>query len=99
MIGVTYGIVLDEHYYKMVGHVLDVSEKILTPGRYAVEALPFLRHVPSWVPGIGFKRFAAEARKDVTTVVDTLFGTARDKVVLIDVNVYVKSPLIIRHCG
>ncbi|KAH6917898.1 cytochrome P450 98A3 [Coprinopsis sp. MPI-PUGE-AT-0042] len=30
------------------------SESII-PGRYLVNALPFLRHVPSWFPGAGFK--------------------------------------------
>ena len=77
VIRVTYDIVLDNHYYEMVERVLEVAEKILTPGRYAVEALPVLRNVPAWFPGAHFKRFAAEARRDVTTVVDRLFSTAK----------------------
>lgn len=28
------------------------------PGAAVVNALPFLRHVPSWMPGCAFKRFA-----------------------------------------
>lgn len=30
------------------------SESII-PGRYLVNAFPFLKHVPSWLPGAGFK--------------------------------------------
>lgn len=88
VIRVTYGIVLDNHYYEMVERVLEVAEKILTPGRYAVEALPFLRNIPAWLPGSQFKRFAAEARRDVTTVVDRLFSTAKTIV----------SPLMLHLC-
>ncbi|KAF8841667.1 cytochrome P450 [Paxillus ammoniavirescens] len=30
------------------------------PGRYFVDFVPFLRYIPSWVPGAGFKRLAKE---------------------------------------
>ncbi|KAL1950633.1 hypothetical protein VTO73DRAFT_5757 [Trametes versicolor] len=33
-----------------------------TPGHFLVEILPFLRHVPSWVPGAGFQRLFAKSK-------------------------------------
>ncbi|KAL0952769.1 hypothetical protein HGRIS_006997 [Hohenbuehelia grisea] len=33
------------------------------PGAMLVNALPFLRHLPAWFPGAGFKRFANEQAK------------------------------------
>ena len=54
--------------------VEDAQEGIalgLVPGRFLVQFLPFLRHVPAWLPGAGFKRLsnkwraAARSAKDV----------------------------------
>ena len=39
-------------------------KEALTPGKYLVEALPFLRHLPAWFPGAGFKT-EAEAYKQL----------------------------------
>ncbi|KAF7346399.1 O-methylsterigmatocystin oxidoreductase [Mycena sanguinolenta] len=33
------------------------------PGAAAVNTFPILRYLPSWMPGAGFQRFAAEARR------------------------------------
>ncbi|KAJ7837671.1 cytochrome P450 [Mycena olivaceomarginata] len=33
------------------------------PGAVAVNVIPILRHLPSWMPGAGFQRFAAECRE------------------------------------
>jgi hypothetical protein len=31
--------------------------KATAPGRFLVNSVPSLRHIPSWVPGAGFKRY------------------------------------------
>ncbi|KAJ7259486.1 hypothetical protein B0H12DRAFT_1108246 [Mycena haematopus] len=33
------------------------------PGAVAVNTFPILRYLPSWMPGAGFKLFAAESRQ------------------------------------
>ena len=49
----------DDEYVAQVVKVLEGVEA-LTPGRYLVEFLPFLRFIPDWFPGAGFqKKFAA----------------------------------------
>ncbi|KAJ7250827.1 cytochrome P450 [Mycena haematopus] len=35
------------------------------PGAVAVNTFPILRYLPSWMPGAGFKRFAAECRQSI----------------------------------
>ena len=57
---------------------MEVGEGVLTPGRYAVEALPFLRYIPSWLPGGRFKQYAAQVKTEVEEIVSALFEAARD---------------------
>ena len=83
--GVIYGIEIreahDEHF-KMVERMGEVGEAILIPGKFPVEAFPVLRFLPSWFPGGGFKKFAADAKRDISYIVDHLFETA--KTVMVD---------------
>ncbi|KAF7374507.1 O-methylsterigmatocystin oxidoreductase [Mycena sanguinolenta] len=50
-------------------HFVDISEDAMKrlsdsffPGAVAVNTFPILRYLPSWMPGAGFQRFAAECR-------------------------------------
>ncbi|KAI0670926.1 cytochrome P450 [Trametes maxima] len=47
--------------------------QLSTPGHFAVEALPFLRHVPAWFPGAGFQTFFAECKLANDTLKHKLF--------------------------
>ncbi|KAJ7479162.1 cytochrome P450 [Mycena latifolia] len=40
------------------------------PGKYLVDSLPFLKHVPAWLPGTGFKRNAREWAKLARAIAD-----------------------------
>ncbi|KAF9016298.1 cytochrome P450 [Hymenopellis radicata] len=42
-----------------------------TPGKYLVELMPFLKHIPEWVPGAGFKRQAALYKKTTEALIET----------------------------
>ena len=73
---IAYGIDLeetDDTYYRMVERIAVIAEDVLVPGRYLVEALPVLRHLPSWFPGAYFKRFAADCRREIATIVNTVY--------------------------
>jgi len=48
-------------------------------GLMPVDVFPVLKHFPSWLPGMGFKRRAASVRKDVQVMRDTLFEMAKEK--------------------
>ncbi|KAJ6474243.1 hypothetical protein C8R45DRAFT_1103222 [Mycena sanguinolenta] len=53
----------DDHFV----HVAEAASKILSdsmlPGAAAVNTFPILRYLPSWMPGAGFQRTAAECRQ------------------------------------
>ncbi|KAH9937827.1 cytochrome P450 [Epithele typhae] len=59
---VTYGIEVDEDetdYLTMAENVVAIFSSVFKPGKYLVEVFPVLRHLPSWMPGAGFKRDGA----------------------------------------
>ncbi|EUC35841.1 hypothetical protein COCCADRAFT_2996 [Bipolaris zeicola 26-R-13] len=66
---ITYG-------YNIVSHgkdpLVDVAEKTMeqfaeatVPGRWAVDIFPFMKYIPDWMPGAGFKRTAKEMAKQL----------------------------------
>ncbi|KAI0714199.1 CyP450 monooxygenase [Cerioporus squamosus] len=67
----------DNEYYKMLERIAEIGGEIAKPGRFPVEALPVLRHLPPWMPGAGFKRFAAAARREMIYSVNRLFDVAK----------------------
>ncbi|KAL0572343.1 hypothetical protein V5O48_009614 [Marasmius crinis-equi] len=63
---VTYGLDVKPEDDPVIGvaeQALDAFLYALNPGTFAVDALPWLKYVPDWVPGAGFKRQAKEWRK------------------------------------
>ena len=42
---------------------MSAIKEAMTPGKYLVEAFPFLRHLPTWFPGAGFKTKAEAYKK------------------------------------
>ncbi|KAJ7056692.1 cytochrome P450 [Mycena amicta] len=46
-------------------------------GRFLVDNLPFLKHVPAWMPGAGFKRKAAAWREKVERMVEMPYAAAK----------------------
>ena len=53
----------------------------LKPGAWLVDVLPFLRHFPSLVPGMGFKRTAAEMRKSLHDMADIPYDFTKQEMV------------------
>ncbi|KAI0371500.1 CyP450 monooxygenase [Pilatotrama ljubarskyi] len=93
IMGIVYGLDIaddDDKYLTIARRAMDVFDDFMVPGRYMVESLHFLRHIPSWVPGAGFRRKAAAGRKDVLALRNVPFeavmenmakGTARPCIV------------------
>lgn len=50
-------------------------------GTFLVDILPFLKHVPSWMPGAGFKRFAEKSRPDVIDMLNAPFRDGCNRLV------------------
>ncbi|KAF8517574.1 cytochrome P450 [Hysterangium stoloniferum] len=50
----------NDYYLGLAQESMRVASLAAAPGRWLVDSLPILRYVPSWFPGAGFKRKAAE---------------------------------------
>ncbi len=68
-----YGIEISERhdrYYEMAERMAEVAKAVTIPGNFPVEAFPALRYVPSWFPGGAFKKWAADAKRNIAYTVD-----------------------------
>lgn len=68
-------------YVELVGEVMDQFGEAFRPGAYLVDMLPFLRYLPSWFPGTGFKRTAVQWRETLEQMVDVPFNMVKQRVV------------------
>lgn len=77
---VAYGF---EDVHKNQSVIHDVEKLIFTfteaatPGRYLVNSFPALRHIPSWFPGAGFKRYFQSFSKEVDMTLRLPFEDAK----------------------
>ncbi|KAK6991801.1 cytochrome P450 [Favolaschia claudopus] len=53
----------DDLYVQLAEELSQITAAAIQPGRWLVDSLPFLKHVPEWMPGAGFKTWASAARK------------------------------------
>ncbi|KAJ4478448.1 cytochrome P450 [Lentinula aciculospora] len=58
-----YGKKPDEEYIKTARQVMQDTWTALQHHRWMVNAIPLLQYIPSWLPGAGFKRLAADAKE------------------------------------
>ena len=61
--------------------LLAVGIRLGVPGAYLVETLPALRYLPSWFPGAGFQREAAEIRNWSYNDINMLFRLGKEQMV------------------
>ncbi|KII90165.1 hypothetical protein PLICRDRAFT_53266 [Plicaturopsis crispa FD-325 SS-3] len=61
----SYGLEIDrpDHEYITLSEIThhDLSHALI-PGSFLVDIVPFLKHIPSWLPGAGFQNHAARSR-------------------------------------
>ncbi|KAH9925321.1 cytochrome P450 [Fomitopsis serialis] len=50
-----------------------------TPGKFLVDVFPFLRYVPEWLPGTGFKVLAKEARHSLERLLDEPYHEVKEQ--------------------
>ncbi|KAF8908212.1 cytochrome P450 [Gymnopilus junonius] len=78
IMSVTYGITIaftGDHYIRLAEKALEGMAAAARPGAFLVDFVPFLKHIPDWVPGTSFKRKAQEWRAAVTGMKDAPFAT------------------------
>ncbi|KAM5542456.1 hypothetical protein V8D89_003915 [Ganoderma adspersum] len=57
---------------KILEALRDFTEPLLLPGGYILEVFPFLRHLPSWLPGMHVKRTVEKGRRVVRAGLEKL---------------------------
>ncbi len=80
----TYGVdVKPEHdpHIERAEKALVTLEAAAIPGNFLVDLLPFVKHLPSWMPGAGFKRFADKARPDTLDMMNAPFSAGCSRMV------------------
>ncbi|KAI0129955.1 cytochrome P450 [Xylariales sp. AK1849] len=55
---------------KLINKVMAGFGESCVPGAYLVDLVPWLQHVPDWVPGTGFKQKAKQMKRDYVDVVN-----------------------------
>jgi len=83
-LSVAYGITIKDSgdpYISTAETALNGLAEAGIPGTYWVVYLPFLKHVPSWLPGAGFKRKAADWDTVNKDVIEKPFLHVKDQLV------------------
>ncbi|EPQ55579.1 cytochrome P450 [Gloeophyllum trabeum ATCC 11539] len=73
----------DDYLVSLAEDAFEISGRIQKPGRWLVDVIPILRFIPSWFPGAGFQREAAEARKQLSKI-DSVHHTWAKKQIVRD---------------
>lgn len=71
---------MDDEYIKLAVESMDVFSESRVTGRYWVDFIPFLRHIPPWVPGAAAVKFGAKWRPEVEEMVNKPFDSIKQQV-------------------
>ncbi|TFK41783.1 cytochrome P450 [Crucibulum laeve] len=72
----------DDPFVKLVEDALEPASLAAIPGAFLVDVFPFLKYVPEFVPGAGFKRKAKEWRQGMVAFKEGSFNEARSRLAL-----------------
>ncbi|KAA1476670.1 cytochrome P450 [Dentipellis sp. KUC8613] len=77
-IQVAYGEIGDrrqsDEFIRQAREAMETLSKTVLPHSVIVNSLPFLRHVPGWMPGFGFQTLARECRKLTSNMQNVLWA-------------------------
>lgn len=65
-----------EYFIDLNERMLEMLLEIVIPGTYWVDFIPWLKHVPAWVPGAVFQKRAAQFRQCSRSAIEEPFQTA-----------------------
>lgn len=72
---------LDDPYIKTAELGVRGLVTAAVPGSFLVDIFPFLKYVPEWMPGAGFKKKAREWRKWARDMVEVPYEAAKENIV------------------
>ncbi|KAH9936920.1 cytochrome P450 [Amylocystis lapponica] len=71
---------MDDKYIELADRATNETNEAGSAGSMLVDFFPVLKHIPTWMPGAGFKRDAARVRKSVNKMLDTPFDMVKDAI-------------------
>jgi hypothetical protein len=80
----TYGYeVKDDHdeFVDLIERTNDNFNRAGTPGAFLVDVLPFLKHLPEWLPGTGFLSLAREWKKATVASAEVPYSFTKKQMV------------------
>ncbi|KAK7035796.1 cytochrome P450 [Favolaschia claudopus] len=83
VMSIAYGIDVapaDDPYVELADKAVEGLVTAIVPGRFLVDAFPFLKYVPWWFPGAGFQRKAREWRRLSRGMLELPFAEAQAKI-------------------
>ncbi|KAL4264187.1 cytochrome P450 family protein [Pleurotus pulmonarius] len=83
IISIAYGLEVkpeNDHNIQLCEAAIGQLSRAALHGDYLVDVLPILKHVPSWIPGAGFKAYAEEARPKTMAMLEVPYGEARERI-------------------
>ena len=81
---IAYGIEVQEsgdRYISIAEDVMNAGNEASTPGAFWVNFFPILAYVPSWLPGAGFQKKAAQWRILAENMVEKPFRHVQEQLV------------------
>ncbi|KEY72256.1 hypothetical protein S7711_00255, partial [Stachybotrys chartarum IBT 7711] len=67
----------DDHLVNIAGEAMDNFARAAVPGAYLVDILPFMKLLPEWMPGTGFKQTARKWAAQLNDVIEKPFAFVR----------------------
>ncbi|KAJ6508849.1 cytochrome P450 [Mycena sanguinolenta] len=67
----------NDHFVALAEKAVKKLSDSVFPGSVVVNTFPFLRYLPSWMPGAGFQRYAAECRQLTKEMQEVPFSFAK----------------------
>ncbi|KAI0712465.1 CyP450 monooxygenase [Earliella scabrosa] len=101
VVKILYGIDVapeNDRYVAMLDTVLESADAV-APGQCLVEFLPWLRYVPAWVPGAGFRTTFAQWRDMAHGLKDMLVARTKEGMVHGQTSESVVAKLLEKHKG
>jgi hypothetical protein len=72
----------DDKFLVLAEQCLDLlANDMAGSGLWSVDVLPFLRYLPSWLPGLSFKKKAEEYKLKITEFIEKPYSLAKENMV------------------
>jgi hypothetical protein len=93
IIQISYGLsdpIANEKLVDAAEAIVQGFSEVLEPGRFWVDAFPFLRHVPAWFPGAGWKKKLLKIQETCYAVYRGNFDDAKERAVCLTLLIYLR---------